>query len=461
MCKIVSAPRIKRIAVAFFPTTVLLSIAAIGLASCAGSNLTVSGPFGYKREVQTSGTVPEQQPIARQTSPTLTLANPNAPDTHFPDMGSGMSALRGPKIDVWHELANLLSFGFWDEPVGRPMPIPERLYIYYRRDRATGSSGFTKDMGYPAAESAVLFRLEQLQTAAANDPAMLRQVVDGAKIIGERMKVAKFNQKYGNTPDASVGQGLNMIERLHQRFESLDKSMTEDRAAQRLMSVETLKRFKDLQQSVGPKGLENLLTKETHPNGLPPPVVLSAMLLGFDANECDIQANFWRQTLLPLAMGSAGPKVSAPVIETKVEWAIDPMILEPYPLLKGVSLINRGVVPLTNVVVELSAETAFGEKKNQYYYFRNWLVGSTRTVRLHLRLAMQTYSPTLVTSGRLWSDQLASDIPATRQENPNPVPPNRDRYRMFSGDQRRLELPMQAWGNAVVLFQDLPAPRAP
>lgn len=382
--------------------------------------------------------------------------------THFADLATELPQSEPGVAEVGPELRALMSFGYSDQVGGWLLPIPQRLNIEFRRHRPTGSNRLFVDMGYGTAEAGVQYRFQQLESAAGGDPQLLAAVTASRKLVVERLKIARFNQNWGNTPDSSVWAGLSFMNSLRGKLAALGRAIDADTAAERLVSPETWRRLQDMQGSVGNGALERFISGQSQLGGLlPPQSELQAMLMGVEAVACDSAAEIWRTRLLPAAIAAAGPRIAAPVVETSVVFGRDPMVVENESLLRAVALVNRSGRTLTNVTVELQAQNSFDDRRPQYYAFREWPDGAVRYLTPHHWLAMQTYTSSLQVAGRLWSDQLSADIAPVKQANPKPVLTALFRYKFFTHYQEKQARQAMQWATAVQIYQDLPAPKAP
>jgi hypothetical protein len=262
------------------------------------------------------------------------------------------------------ELARLMSFPLTSPADGRRFPVAERLWLPFR-----GMKLASEGSGYPEAENAVRYRLDEL---AAKAPGPWRAAAAEARgVLTARLKLARFNQVYGNTPDASLGRDfVKFMSGMRRAANDLERELKKDEAAGRAgASDETLRAAGKLAYSGSPARIIELLEKESQGNGVPPPAEVTRYMTNADAVMAGEQSRFWARHLVPPLEAANLPAADRLVRADPVWASFDKNEAQG---LSAVAYKNVSGRPLTNVVLELRLENEYREATTLYHYAEHW-----------------------------------------------------------------------------------------
>jgi hypothetical protein len=351
---------------------------------------------------------------APKTKPPKTPAKPRtamSKEALFP----GLSGLKN-KVDVANdaavtrELATLMSFAYYSEKGQVPTPISERLYIPYRSKQYTGLQP-----GFADATKLLLARHEQLQKTPGTN---LAAAASARLLFHERLKIAAFNQRFGNTPDSSfeqfgryLGNAFEKLNALEEQLER-DKDAVAQKKASLPLSMESLVRAVELQKALSVESLKDQLTT---------PAAVSGYLAYADMAAVDRESDFWSSTLLPLATQNAGAESSTPLVTVTGHWGkrIGPTT----QVLDHIGLRSAAPKKMTHVVVELIAENEWGDSAAHYYYFNQLLPREYLRLVPHPRWQKRRlpFTNTINVKYSVWTDEGREIGQTVKLTNPVPI----------------------------------------
>lgn len=273
------------------------------------------------------------------------------------------------------ELARLMSFQLFSLDDRRLQPITARLWLPYR------SVTFAPEGGeYTAVADAIRQRLDAI---AAKAPAPWRAAaVDARIVLNSRLTFARFNQQFGNTPDASLSRDLpkfvlGMLDASNELNQALNRDRAEGREG---ASAETLKAAAKFAYSGSPKKIADALEKETQ-GGLPPPLDVTRYMTNADIHMAHHQAKLWADHLIPVVEAANLPKAAGPLVQVDPVWAtFDKNTAQGLSMTAHKNVSGR---PLTNVVLEFRLANEYGEATTTYHYVEYWAADAVLRVAPH------------------------------------------------------------------------------
>jgi hypothetical protein len=368
-------------------------------------------------------------------------------DSDFPDIAR-LSQRPGPApLELWRDVASQLSFDFRVQGLrpGLTLPVSGRLYLPFRQNRLIGGGLFIKERGYGSAHLAARARLEALERAT---PAPLKSLVHrAAKLSEARTRLAIAHQRWGNSADASLRQGVGILADLGSRWLALEEAERQDELDDVEISEETLERLNDvlagLRKHLRPGALYESLTQRPQDNGLPAPSQFTWFLSHADIELAEKSAALWRSDLLPLVAAAAGPVSPSGVLTPTVLWSDERTAFSP---LQGVAVRNVGESTLTNVVVELRLHNGW-EERTTYYFVPSWPRSRTVTIYPHARHVFQReWTVRARLSGRYWADESSGTLPAVESTSPNPRTDAAEIQRTAATFEQTLRTQIRLWG---------------
>lgn len=372
----------------------------------------------------------------------------------FPDLTALVRPVEiSPQNPLWQELADLLSFSYLRGTDRWQMPITDRLYLPFRGKRLAEP----EKQGFHAAENALLYRLDQMVAVAP--PADRPMALQAQRLVEARLKIARVNQVAGNTPDSSFRIGAQFVIEALSKWDELEKQVQKD-IKKKTLSALTLVTFLEAKEAGSSDALRALIEKRKQVGGLPAPALLSGYFSYGDMAVVECLAEFWRQNLVPLAKKGAGPASAQPLVEVTPGWRKKKGDKGFFERFDHFQVRNISGKKLTNVVVEIEAETEWHDKAAHYYFFRELAAGEVHRCLPQQRWELRRLDfVTQITSRcSAWADQGSSTNSAAKFISPTPHPDPAD-WREKYLEQDRLHLVEgEAWSILAVIGYPLPRP---
>ncbi|OYW74692.1 MAG: hypothetical protein B7Z37_16705 [Verrucomicrobia bacterium 12-59-8] len=368
---------------------------------------------------------------------------------------------------VWRRIAGLASFPVYRKVGG--LEGPQTLYMSYRSSHvklptnALGGLGMLFGLGGMSDDGGSVKEILKVQAdylPLFDSPSPYLRRAAGAFLSATmaRMEVAQVNEDYGNTASSSIFQFQNnalapairyafaqdadrhaLREQLQRQYPNrsvtvLDAPMSESTSAQ-------------LDQMVS--GAANIRSDMDSRAGV------SGMLVYDDMAQADLMVSLWQTWLMPLAERSAGRTSSASLTSMEGDWSPDN---SGHPGLTHFLLRNTSKQDLTHVVVEVTAETEWGDQNTQYYYLSQFGLDEAVSLGIHPRLRSRRlpFSNDVTIRWSLWSDQGRELQRQCKTTNPRPIPDTQTLRGKYLGFDEDFQAAGEALGYALRKAVELP-----
>jgi hypothetical protein len=373
---------------------------------------------------------------------------------------------------VWRRLALRASFAYYPSKNFDPIPH-EALYLPYRSKFLTALTqgpfgGMVTDMltgsapGAGVVQSRAESLLDEYEALEQSPHPYLKQSAGQAlALCRARLRLAQADDQYGNTPASSIREFLQTViipgvQYCLQReadANELRESLQSDNPNVRIivrdapMSAESREK---LQEFLG--GLGGL--KEDMKNR----AVVSGLLAYADMAEVDRTAAFWQTWLLPLARRSGGPVSDKPLVKLEAHWRDKRSDQSQFKRVDHFPLYNVSGQDLTHVVVEMIAESEWGEKVAQYYYFAQLEVADFVRLLAHPRWDKRRldFTNTMTVTWSVWADQGSETGRQMKLTSPAPNPDPAAWRKDYLGYDRQYQAEGEALGVVVQNTTHLP-----
>ncbi len=288
-------------------------------------------------------------------------------------------------------------------------------------------------------------------------------VKEAQAIVTARLKLAHFDSKFGNTPGTSLTRDFpKFMSGLQKSLNEVDKAFEKDELEKRtLPSLDSLRALGRLHFNGSKARIDEILTKESQDDGLPPPAQVSKYMRRADIEMAHAQSDFWAKHMVPVLNKGIKNKLKTALVEVTPLWtSFDNNRAQGLSVLEYTNISDK---PLTNVVLEIQLANEFDEKTAVYHYIEYWSPGEKVRGILHeawgdeRTFHMQNFKG----QASFWSDQ--GKLLNTKLNFQNPKLTARAtelRKTWLDWDAETLE-PSQVWADVALSGIQLPTPTRP